>query len=94
MSTITVGSMKKSYVMIFHNKDVKRSHFYCFSEMLARSSGIVKARGCVYQEVFKKQLLIIKMSLLLQNRTLKYSTKAVRLYLSWFRFCIMNDSLQ
>ena len=28
--------------------------------MLARSSGIVKVGGCVYQEVFKKQLLIIK----------------------------------
>ena len=24
--------------------------------MLARSSGIVKVEGCVYQEVFKKQL--------------------------------------
>ena len=28
--------------------------------MLARSSGIVKVGGCVYQEVFKQQLLIIK----------------------------------
>ena len=31
-----------------------------------------KSWGCVYQEVFKKQLLIIKVWLLLQNRALKY----------------------
>ena len=43
--------------------------------MLARSSGMVKVGGCVYQEVFMKQLLIIKVWLLLQNRALKYSTK-------------------
>ena len=42
--------------------------------MLAGSSGMVKVEGCVYQEVFKKQLLIIKLRLLLQNRALKYST--------------------
>ena len=67
--------MKKSYTTIFYNKDTKRSHFHCFPKMLARSSGIVKAGGCVYQKVFKKQLLIIKLCLLLQNRALKYSTK-------------------
>ena len=67
--------MKKSYVTIFHNKDAKRSGFHCFRKMLAGSSGIVKVGPCVYQEVFKKQLLIIKVSLFLQNRALKYFTK-------------------
>ena len=76
----------------FHNKGAKRSHFHYFPYMIARSSGIVKVGDCVYQEVFKKQLLIRKVSLLLQIRALKYSTKAVRLYLSSFRFCIVNCS--
>ena len=60
LSTITVRSMKKSYITIFHNKDANRSHFRCFPQMLPRSFGMVKVGGCVYQEVFKKQLLIIK----------------------------------
>ena len=47
----------KFYITIFHNKDAKRSYFHCFPWMLARSSGIVKVGGCVYQEVFEKQLL-------------------------------------
>ena len=47
--------------------------------MLARSSGIVKVGGCVHQEVFKKQLLIIKVLLFLQNRALKYSTNKKQL---------------
>ena len=46
--------------MIFHNKDAKRSHFHCFPWMLAGSCGMVKVGSGVYQEVFKKQLLIIK----------------------------------
>ena len=50
---------------------------------------MVKVGGCVYQEVFKKQLLIIKVRLLLQNWD---QQKVVRLYLSLFRFCIMNSS--
>ena len=50
--------------MIFHNKGAKIGHFYCFPQMLAGSSGIVKV-------VF----IIIKVCLLLQNRALKYSTK-------------------
>ena len=45
---------------IFHNKDTK-THFRCFPQMPARLPGIVKVGGCVYQEVFEKQLLIIKL---------------------------------
>ena len=70
---------EKTQMMIFHNKDAKKSHFHCFPKMQARSSGMVKVEGCVYQEVFKKQLLIIKVNykqwLLLQHGALKYSTK-------------------
>ena len=62
VSTITVRSMKKYYMTIFHNKETKRTHFHCLPWMLAGSSGIVKVGGCVYQEVFKKQLLIVRRS--------------------------------
>ena len=51
--------MKKILHHYFHNKDAKRSRFHCFPYTSARSSGIVKVRDCVYQEVLKKQLLII-----------------------------------
>ena len=60
--------------MILHNKDAKKSHFHCFPYMWARYV-MVEVGGCVYQEVFKKQLLIIKVWLLLQNSALKYSAK-------------------
>ena len=61
MSAITVRSMKKkSYRMIFHNKDATEKSLSLLPLDVSWSSGIVKVGGCVDQEVFKKQLLIIK----------------------------------
>ena len=39
---------KKFQIMIFHNKDAKRGHFYCILYMWARSSGMVKVGGCQF----------------------------------------------
>ena len=54
---------------------------------------MAKVGGCVYQEVFKKQLLMIKLWLLFQNRgfeTLNKKQLDFICYLSWIRFCIIK----
>ena len=75
MSTITVRSMKKILHHDFLQQRRKERSLSLFPLLSARSSSMVKVGGCVYQEVFEKQLQIIKVRLLLQNRALKYLTK-------------------
>ena len=77
VSTINVRNMKKSYKMIYHNKDAKGSHFRCLPRMLARSSLIIKKnlRLLTHVGFFRQNGLILSEVLLYMERSKNHEKK-------------------
>ena len=74
--------MKKNYRQLFFTTKTQRE--VIFTAFLARSSGMVKVWGCVYQKVFKKQLLII--NVIMETMTVGKISISVLCPLEQFRF--------